>query len=141
MLRSVEDHQRLAFYRRVALDHLHVAGEGRHLILVAHFERRGFNLDRLILILVLNDTLAGGRCSAVRTLRRGRSRRRKCHNHSPERKPPRHRSLTCVESWSGCIVIATPPLNRITSPLSETSICLALMTPLTSFTQTGFSDT
>src|ERR1700720_479286 len=50
-LLAVEHHQLLAFHRGIALHHLNVAGEGRCLVFVAHFQRRRFDLDRLILVL------------------------------------------------------------------------------------------
>ena len=48
----VEHHQRLAAHRGVALHHLHVAAEGRHLVLVADLEPRRFDLHRLVAILL-----------------------------------------------------------------------------------------
>ena len=38
----VEHHQRLAAHMGVALDHMHIAAEGRNLVLVANLERRGW---------------------------------------------------------------------------------------------------
>jgi hypothetical protein len=81
-LLAVEHDQLLALHRGVALHHLNVAGEGRHLALVAHFQRRRFDLDRLIFILAaLEQALHRRRRSRPRCLRRGQSRRqqRECH--------------------------------------------------------------
>src|SRR5947209_2560992 len=47
----VEHHQRFRGHGGVALHHLHVAGKGRFLLLVAHLERRRFDLDRLVAVL------------------------------------------------------------------------------------------
>src|ERR1019366_8133633 len=49
--RIVEHHQRLGRHGGVALHHLHIAGECRFLFLVAHLERGGFDLYRLVAIL------------------------------------------------------------------------------------------
>src|SRR3981189_1386864 len=47
----VKHHQRLCRHGGVALHHLHIAGECRFLFLVAHLERRGLDLDRLVAVL------------------------------------------------------------------------------------------
>ena len=47
----VEHHQRLAAHRGVALGHAHIAAECRHLVLVAHFQRRRLDMHRLVAVL------------------------------------------------------------------------------------------
>ena len=47
----VEHHQRFRGHGGVALHDLHIAGEGRFLFLVAHFERGRLDLNRLVAVL------------------------------------------------------------------------------------------
>ncbi|MGY3405489.1 hypothetical protein ACVWZV_001602 [Bradyrhizobium sp. GM5.1] len=49
--RIVKHHQRLRGHGGVALNDLHIAGKRRFLLLVAHLERGGLDLDRLIAVL------------------------------------------------------------------------------------------
>ena len=67
----VEHDQRLAAHGRVALLDVHVAGESRDLVLVAHFQRRRLDMHRLTA--VLREALQRVR----RAFRRLRARRRR----------------------------------------------------------------
>src|SRR4029077_21231457 len=141
-LLAVEHDQFLAFHRGVALHHLHVAGEGRHLGLVAHFQRRRFDLDRLILVLAAPDqALHWRRRRRSRRLRRGQSRRQQRGHHGPELQAARHCVFALSGSWSGRSTMETPPSKRITAPFSLISSRLASRKPLSSFTLTGLLET
>src|SRR5580704_8499843 len=141
-LLAVEHDQLLALHRGVALHHLNVAGERRHLALVAHFQRRRFDLDRLILVLAaLEQALHRRPRSRPRRLRRSQSRRQQRERHDTKVQRTRHWVFALSGSWSGCSTIDTPPSKWMTLPFSVISIRLALRKPLSSFTQTGLFDT
>ena len=53
----VEHDKGSASHRRVALDHLDVAGERRCLVLVPDFQRHRFDVDRLTIVLALQSAL------------------------------------------------------------------------------------
>src|ERR1700722_7950637 len=141
-LLAVEHDQLLAFHRGIALHHLNVAGEGRLLLLVAHFQRRRFDLDRLVLVLAaLEQALYRRARSRPRRLRHGQYWRQQSESHGTEGQPARHWVFALSASWSGCSTIETPPSKWMTSPFSVMAMRLALRKPLSNFTATGLSET
>src|SRR5229473_5682049 len=82
--------QDLGRHGGVTLHHLHIAGESRFLFLVAHLERGGFDLDRLVAI--LRKSLHGIGHALHRALGTGFTggdhRRCECHPIGAMRDPP-----------------------------------------------------
>src|SRR5262249_1830045 len=140
----VEHYQHLAAQVGIALHHMHVAGEGRDLVLVAHFERSCLNLDRLVA--VLGETLQRiWRAVALRTGVHGQphqgGKRHGCNNstrgslsHCPPitLEPP-------TALASGITTMVTPRSNRMISPELINSMRLALIVPCCICTSTGRS--
>src|SRR5262249_24258776 len=145
----VENDELLAAHFGVALQHVHVTGEGRHSVLLTQLERRRADLHRFVA--VLRKALQ----RAPRTLiflRRRIGPRERAGDDDPRhreqcepiwRSTPAHglRPPPAVEAVLSIIKVTnTPRSKRMRSPESATSMRLALMVHVAVFTSTGFSE-
>src|SRR5581483_5381677 len=136
---------------------MHLAGEGRDLVLVAHFQRLRVDLHRLLA--VLRETLQGigrtlrhtaaarrRRCR-TRRLRRGldgQKRGKRRRQDSGVEKTARHHGVSPVRASDGLfkrICTVTPLSKRTRSPPCTISNRLEATVPLSIFSVTGFSET
>src|SRR5262249_19193408 len=146
----VEDDELLAAHFGVALQHVHIAGEGRHLVLLAQLQRRRPDLHRLVAVLrealqrVRRALIFLRRCSACpeRAGDGDRGRRNPRQPMPRSRYPHGLRPPPAPEVvLSNIRVTNTPRSKRMRSPESRTSMRLALMVHVAVFTSTGLSET
>src|SRR4029078_1334755 len=144
----VEDGEQLAAHLGIALEHMHVAGKRRLLVLLPDLQRGCPTFPGIVAI--LRKALQGirrplglllrARAGAVRRQPYGNRQRGK---HSPSGRPDCAHGLRPSLVMTGPLpssrrVTNTPRSKRMTSPDSATSIPLALIVQVAVFTSTGF---
>src|SRR5262249_10144143 len=146
----VEDDELLAAHFGIALQHVDVAGEGRHLVLLAQLQRRRPDLHRVVGFRgepgqrVRRTLIFLRRCFAC-AARAGDDDRRP-RNQRPPMPHSRYAHGLCPPPapevvFSKIRVTNTPRSKRMRSPESRTSMRLALMVHVAVFTSTGLSET
>src|SRR5262249_39572345 len=146
----VQGAELLAAHFGVALQHVHIAGEGRHLVLLAQLQRRRPDLHRLVAVLrealqrIRRALIFLRRCIASAD-RAGDDDRPRPNQLPPMPRSPRAHGLRPPPApevvFSNIRVTNTPRSKRMRSPESRTSMRFALMVHVAVFTSTGLSET